>query len=225
VFEVGDNAKKRAADWIYDISEVFLNESRSFAYISEKVQSMAESREKAGGALTYTEKQSIQQNIMDLLSLGSFSVPTLEINGNSDEESMADIFVRVNSGGEKLGEDDFILTLISVYWQEGRQKIVEFCRNARIPKQGTPYNFLFQPSPTHVVRVAMSYGFKRARLHYAYMLLRGRDFDNGVYLEDLRVQQFDKLKVVLDKVLNVQVWKNFIKNPYSQARICDIIGA
>jgi len=34
-FEVGDNAKKRAIEWIYDISEVFLNGSRSFAYISE----------------------------------------------------------------------------------------------------------------------------------------------------------------------------------------------
>lgn len=72
-FEVGDNAKKRAAEWIYDISEVFLNEPRSFAYISEKVQSMAESREKAGGTLTDVEKQSIQQNIMDLLSLGSLA--------------------------------------------------------------------------------------------------------------------------------------------------------
>ena len=211
VFEVGDNAKKRAADWIYDISEVFLNEARSFAYISEKVQGMAESREKVGMLLTDDEKQSIQQNIMELLSLESFSIPTLEINGNSNEESVADIFVRVNSGGEKLGEDDFILTLISVYWQEGRQRIVEFCRGAKIPKAGTPYNFLFQPSPTHIVRVAMSYGFQRARLHYAYMLLRGRDFENGIYSEDLRIQQFEKLKIVLDKVLNVQVWKNFIK--------------
>jgi hypothetical protein len=210
-FEVGDNAKKRAADWIYDISEVFLNESRAFAYITKKVQTIAESREKAGAALEESEIETIQQNIQDLLSLGSFSVPTLEINSNADEESVADIFVRVNSGGEKLGEDDFILTLISVYWQEGRQKIQDFCRNAKIPKAGTAYNFLFQPSPTHIVRVAMSYGFKRARLHYAYMLLRGRDFDNGVYSEDLRTEQFEKLKVVLDKVLNVQLWKNFLK--------------
>ena len=85
---------------------------------------MTESREKAGSILTDGEKQLIQQNIMDLLSLGNFSIPTLEINGNSDEESVADIFVRVNSGGEKLGEDDFILTLISVYWQEGRRLIM-----------------------------------------------------------------------------------------------------
>jgi len=211
VFEVGDNAKKRAAEWIYDISEVFLNEAQSFTYISDKVQVIEESRKKAGGTLSNAEKQTIQQNIMDLLSLSDFSIPTLEINGNSNEESVADIFVRVNSGGEKLGEDDFILTLISVYWPEGRQKIVDFCRSAKTPKPGTAYNFLFQPSPTHIVRIAMSYGFQRARLHYAYMLLRGRDFENGVYSSTLRVQQFDKLKIVLDKVLNVQVWKDFLK--------------
>jgi hypothetical protein len=210
-FEVGDNAKKRAAEWIYDISEVFLNESRAFAYITKKVQTIADSREKAGAALDESEIEIIQQNIQDLLSLGNFSVPTLEINGNADEESVADIFVRVNSGGKPLGEDDFILTLISVYWQEGRQKIEDFCRSAKIPKQGTAYNFLFQPSPTHIVRIAMSFGFKRARLHYAYMMLRGRDFENGIYSDVLRVEQFDKLKVVLDSVLNIQVWKNFIK--------------
>ncbi|MDE6837176.1 MAG: hypothetical protein K2P33_02135, partial [Acutalibacter sp.] len=112
---------------------------------------------------------------------------------------------------EKLGEDDFILTLISVYWPEGRQKIVDFCRSAKTPKPGTAYNFLFQPSPTHIVRVAMSYGFQRARLHYAYMLLRGRDFENGVYTDSLRVQNFEKLKQVLEQVLDVQIWKNFLK--------------
>lgn len=210
-FAVGDNATKRGAEWIYDISEVFRNESKSFAYISEKVQTISDAREKTDGTLTDDEKQCIQQNIMDLLSLTGFSIPTLEISGNSDEESVADIFVRVNSGGEKLGEDDFILTLISVYWPEGRQKIVDFCRSAKTPKPGTAYNFLFQPSPTHIVRIAMSYGFQRARLHYAYMLLRGRDFENGVYTESIRIQNFEKLKQVLEQVLDVQIWKNFLK--------------
>ena len=211
VFDVGNNATKRAADWIYNVSEVFLNEARSFSYISEKVQTMADARGKMGDVLDDDEKQIIQQNIMNLLSLGNFSVPTLEISGSADEESVSDIFVRVNSGGKALGEDDFILTLISVYWQEGRQKIEDFCRSAKTPGQKTAYNFLFQPSPTHIVRIAMSYGFKRARLRYAYMMLRGRDFDKGIYSDKLRDEQFDKLKTVLDKILNVQVWKSFIK--------------
>jgi len=210
-FEVGDNAKKRAADWIYDISEVFLNESRSFAYINEIVQTISESRERTGTALSNEEIQTIQQNIMDLLSLGNYSIPTLEISGNSNEESVSDIFVRVNSGGESLGQDDFILTLISVYWQEGRQKIEDFCRSAKIPKSGTAYNFLFEPSPTHIIRVAMSFGFQRAKLQYAYMLLRGRNFETEVYSDTLRLEQFEKLKIVLEKVINVQVWHDFIK--------------
>lgn len=178
-FDVGDNATKRGSEWIYNLSEVFLNESRSYAYISETVRAIEQARDKNGEVLDDSEKQLIQQNITDLLSLGNFSVPTLEINSSADEESVADIFVRVNSGGKPLGEDDFILTLISVYWQEGRQKIEEFCRSAKTPVQNTAYNFLFHPSPTHIVRVAMSFGFKRARLRYAYMMLRGRDFDNN----------------------------------------------
>ena len=210
-FEVGDNATKRAAEWIYNISEVFLNSSNSFEFITEKVKTISDNREKAGSVLDSVERQLIQQNIMDLLSLEDYSVPTLEISGNTDEESVADIFVRVNSRGKSLGQDDFILTLISVYWQEGRQKIEDFCRAAKIPVPGTAYNYLFQPSPTHIVRVAMSFGFNRARLQYAYMLLRGRDFEKGVYSNDLRIEQFEKLKLVLDKVLNVQVWKDFIK--------------
>ncbi len=204
-FEVGDNAIRRATDWIYDISEVFLNESRSFSYITDLVKRIAESREKAGSHLSESDKQTIQQNVMDLLSLGSYSLPTLEINGNSDEESVADIFVRVNSGGVTLGEDDFILTLISVHWQEGRKRIESFCKSVKAEKA------LFEPSPTHVVRIAMSYGFRRARLHYAYLLLRGRDFENEVFSDELRAKQFARLEQVLEKVLDRQNWVDFIK--------------
>ena len=211
VFDVGNNAIKRSTEWIYDISEVFLNESKAFGYITQKVSSIADARKKTGDELSDNEIELIQQNITELISLGNYSVPTLEISDDADEEAVADIFVRVNSGGKALGEDDFILTLISVYWQEGRQKIEDFCRSAKKPVSNTAYNFLFQPSPTHIVRVAMSYGFKRARLRYAYMMLRGRDFEKGVYSNELRDEQFEKLKIVLCKVLDIQVWKDFIK--------------
>jgi uncharacterized protein with ParB-like and HNH nuclease domain len=161
VFEVGDNSTKNSAEWIYDISDVFLNETNSFGYINKYVSQLEESKIQSGEVLLDQEKQTIQQNITDLLSLNNYSIPTLEINGSADEESVADIFVRVNSSGESLGEDDFILTLISVYWPEGRKKIEEFCKSAKIPKENTPYNPIFQPSPTHIIRMTMSYGFQR----------------------------------------------------------------
>jgi|LFRM01.1.fsa_nt_gb hypothetical protein len=209
--EVGDNAKKRAAEWIYDIGDVFLNYTKSFAYINNVVKTIAEGREKSGLLLSDEETEAIQQNITDLLSLLNYSIPTLQINGNADEESVADIFVRVNSGGQSLKEDDFILTLISVYWQDGRQYIEDFCKGAKEPKTGTAYNFVWEPTPTNIVRVAMSFGFKRARLRYAYKLLRGRDFESEVYSDALREERFKTLQQVINQVLNVEVWHEFIK--------------
>lgn len=68
-FEVGDNAKKRAAEWIYDISDVYQNYTKSFAYINNVVNLISGAREKSGTTLTEEETQTIQQNITDLLSL------------------------------------------------------------------------------------------------------------------------------------------------------------
>jgi hypothetical protein len=210
-FRVGDNATKRAAEWIYDIAEVFQNKNKSRAYINGIINVIEASRTKSGETLSDTEAEKISTNITELISLVDYMIPTLEINEYTDEESISDIFVRVNSGGEKLNENDFILTLISVYWQEGRQMIENFCESAMVPATGTAYNHLIEPNATHIIRVAMAYGFQRARLRYAYMLLRGRDFDKGVYSEALRIQKFEELKTVLAEVLNVQAWHDFIK--------------
>lgn len=209
-FKVANYSTKLSPEWIYDISEVFLNETKSFFYITEKVQTLSKSREKMGSLLSDDERQIIQQNITYLLSLTNYNIPTLIIDGNTSEENVANIFVRVNSSGVNLGEDDFILTLLSVYWQEGRNKIIEFCKSAKIPK-GDAYNFLmFEPTPAHIVRVAMCYGFKRARLHYVYMLLRGKNFETEEYSDELRDEQLSKLKIVLEKVLNPQSWNDFL---------------
>lgn len=135
----------------------------------------------------------------------------MEIKGDADEESVAEIFVRVNSGGEKLGQDDFILTLVSVYWQEGRDKIEKFCRSAKVPNGAAYNNLLFEPSANHIVRIATTFGLKRARLYYAYLILRGRDLKSGVSSDKNRDEQFDIFKRATEKVLNPQNWHDFIK--------------
>ena len=208
-FEVGYNATKLDPDWIYDISEVFLCDN-IFDYIVDKVRIITEKKEKSGEILTAGNRQKIQQNITDLLALEKYIIPTLEIDGDADEESVAEIFVRVNSGGKPLGQDDFILTLVSVFWQEGRDKIKKFCMDAKNPKEAA-YNNLFEPSPNHIVRIATTFGLKRARLYYAYLILRGRDLKSGIFSEENRISQFDIFKKSIEKVLNPQVWHDFIK--------------
>ena len=95
-FEVGDNAKKKAMDWIYDISDVFLNESRSFDYITEFVQSVQEARVKSGGALTSAEKQVVQQNIMDLLGV-HYERPSISTNSILLRKCSQDLLVACDS--------------------------------------------------------------------------------------------------------------------------------
>jgi hypothetical protein len=51
----------------------------------------------------------------------------LEIASSVDEEQVADLFVRINSKGVKLNQADFILTLLSVFWNEGRKTLEDFC--------------------------------------------------------------------------------------------------
>ena len=65
--------------------------------------------------LTDEEEDRIEDNINALLNLSDYSLPTLEISYTADEEDVADIFVRVNSGGQSLTENNFIQTLISFF--------------------------------------------------------------------------------------------------------------
>jgi hypothetical protein len=62
------------------------------------------------------------------------------------------------------------------------------------------------------LRVIIGYGFRRARLKYAYPVLRGKDLESGQYSLERRDQQFEKLKLAQDIVLNLQTWHEFLKS-------------
>lgn len=210
-FEVTSAAHRRSAEWIAEISEVYKNANSSFSFISSFISDLDAVRQRDGNSLTGEEQQLIAQNIQDLLNLKDYMIPTLCITDDADEEAVADVFVRVNSGGKNLNENDFILTLISVHDERERKRIEKFCQDATIPvANGTSFNQLFAPKPSHIIRVVMAYGFKRARLKYAYMLLRGKDMEKGIYRQELREEMFAKLTKRLDEVLNLNNWHSFI---------------
>ena len=139
-----------------------------------------------------------------------YSLPTLEINYNADEEDVAEIFVRVNSGGQSLNENNFIQTLISVYENETADKINEFSEKSRIPADNTSYNNILAIEPAHLIRMAVGFGFRRARLRYAYMLLRGKNLETGIFSDDERQSNLNKFKRALDHVMDLNNWHAFI---------------
>lgn len=212
-FAVWTPAYERDTEWISRISDVFLaKEQNTIITLRRKfIKDANEGRMKKNlPELSEEEEITVENNINALLNLSDFSLPTLEIQYNADEEAVADIFVRVNSGGQKLTENNFIQTLISVYENETSDKINEFSEKSRIPADNTSYNTLLAIEPSHLIRMAVGVGFRRARLRYAYMLLRGKNLKTGKFSAEERQVNLDKFKDALDKVMNLNNWHGFI---------------
>ena len=181
-FAVWTEAYERNPEWISAISTVFVadEEHNVSKFRRQFIKNCNAAREKNGKEiLTDDEEEIIETNINDLLNLSIYTLPTLRINSKATEEDVAEIFVRVNSGGQKLTEKNFIETLLAVYDNDVHDKIDKFCAESRIPKDGTAYNFILKVDPSHLIRMAVAVGFRRARLRYAYMLMRGKDLDTG----------------------------------------------
>lgn len=123
---------------------------------------------------------------------------------------VADIFVRVNSGGQNLTEKNFIETLIAVYDNDVHDSINQFCATSRIPANGTSYNQILQVDPSHLIRMAVGVGFKRARLRYAYMLLRGKNLKTGEITQNVRDENLAIFKDSLNTVMNLNNWHSFM---------------
>ncbi len=109
-------------------------------------------------------KMSSLKVIDRLYDLQNYPFTALELSSSVDEEQVADVFVRINSQGVTLNQADFILTLMSVFWDEGRADLETFCRLSRQPSTGgaSPFNYFIKPDPDQMLRVSVGLGFRRA---------------------------------------------------------------
>lgn len=212
-FAVWTPAFENNPEWIPEISNVFLAKADDTVSKLRRgyIKKLNVSREKGElPKLTEVEEDGIEKSVHALLSLEEYQLPTLEISYNASEEDVADIFVRVNSGGQSLNENNFILTLISVYEKDMRDSIDAFCEQSRIPADKTAYNTIMAVEPSNLVRMAVGVGFRRARLRYVYMLLRGKDLATGEVTVETRQENLDKFRAALTMVMNLNNWHAFL---------------
>ena len=212
-FAVWTEAYERNPEWIGEISKVFAadDDHNVSKFRRQFIKDCNAGREKNNKLLlTDDEEETIEANLNDLLNLSIYTLPTLRINSKATEEDVADIFVRVNSGGQKLTEKNFIETLLAVYDNDVHDKIDAFCAASRIPKDETSYNFILKVDPSHLIRMAVGLGFRRARLRYAYMLLRGKNLEDGTITSEEMKVNLEKFKNALDKVTNLNNWHAFM---------------
>ncbi|MHB0965418.1 MAG: GmrSD restriction endonuclease domain-containing protein [Bellilinea sp.] len=208
IFAVADAAVLKDPEFIPDISLVWSDKNGIFGIAKEYLGRIRLSR-----SISDDEEIAIQNAINDLDNIQNYPFTALEVSSSANEEQVSEIFVRVNSKGTPLNQADFILTLMSVFWDEGRTALENFCRESRIqPKdKPSPFNYFIQPGPDQLVRTTIGVGFKRARLNYAYLILRGKDLETEEFSDERREKQFSIYADAQAKVLNLTNWHEFLK--------------
>ena len=206
-FEVADAAVVRDPEFIPDVSILWDGGGRG-----KKVREFLKRLQKSKGELTEHQRDELEEAIDRLYDLRNYPFKVLELGSSVDEEQVADVFVRINSEGVRLGQADFILTLMSVWWEEGRKHLETFARDSRIPPSGpSPANPFINPSADQMLRVVAGLALRRGRLRYVYQVLRGKDLETGEISAEIREKQFVALQAAQTETLSLTNWHEFLK--------------
>ena len=208
LFEVTDAAIRRDPEFIHDISQLWAGEVTRTRFVRDFIARLRQTHD-----VNEDEGDSLSESIDRLYDIQDYPFTALELSQTVTEEQVAEVFVRINSKGVTLNQADFILTLMSVFWDEGRGQLERFCRDARQPSTSiaSPFNHFIEPDPDQLLRVSVGLGFRRARLQHVYSILRGKDLETGLFSQERRIEQFELLKVSQAYALDLQNWHEFLK--------------
>ena len=208
-FEVTDAAIENDPEFIPDISEVF--RGGFFKFINQFLTQLEEHRDQE---ISEEEKNRLVEATDRLKDLQNYPFQAIELDKAVDEEHVAEVFVRINSEGVKLNNADFILTLMSVFWEEGRLELEAFARASKTPSKSvpSPFNHFVEPSPDQLLRASVGLAFMRGRLRSVYSILRGKDLDTGHFSSDRRDEQFSKLQAAHAATLDLTHWHEYLKS-------------
>ena len=203
-FEVTDAAIERDPEYIGDVTVLWANRYKS---------TVREFMARLGDSYDDSAQDELEERIDRVRDLRDFRFQVIELGASADEEEVAEIFVRTNSKGVTLNQADFILTLMSVHWEEGRRQIESFCREAVDPtvEGPSPKNPFLDPKADQLLRAGVGLAFRRGRLQHVYSILRGKDLDTGDVSEERRAAQFEKLRIAQDDVVDLNNWHEFLR--------------
>jgi uncharacterized protein with ParB-like and HNH nuclease domain len=164
-FEVANAATAQDRSFISSVAEVWKPNANVFKVASDYLAELGTVR-----ALSLEETGRIQTAIGRLVALSQHPFNALVLTTEAGVDTVAEVFVRINGQGTKLNQADFILTLMSVFWEEGRKELEAFALAATGPPDGkpSPKNYFIRPSPDQMLRVMVGLGLKRGKLDAVY---------------------------------------------------------
>lgn len=216
-FVIPDAGTRRSSEWIQDIRDVFDSPIDARSNFLDTLE-----RARGGERLNRETERAVEMAVNRLAHVLAYQFEVVQLKSNVPRETVADIFVRINSEGVKLSSSDFILTWLSVFWEEGRQQLEDFARASRFtpqeikrmtgnPVRWTPKNPYLALDPGNLLRVVVAVGNQRAQLQDAYNSLRGRDPRTRQIVPANRERELAKLKNGQARVLNPNNWDEYLK--------------
>lgn len=207
-FEVADAATERDPEFLPSISALWVDSEWQVG--NRFIDRLKEARE-----VSHAEEDRLRQAISRLHNLDTYMFVANEIEGSANDEQVAEIFLRINSGGTQLVQSDFILTLMSVFREEDRRRLEGFSKAAKSPTGGepSPFNYLLKPEPEQLLRVAVLTAFQRGRLESVTALLRSGVLNGGDQpTDEKRQERFDELGNAITDTLHLSTWHEFLKS-------------
>lgn len=224
-FEVANAAIRRDQGWIADIATVFAPDMRIRQLVDEYCEANQD-----------VDKYEIDERMEHLRGIRNNSLGLIELNADLDVETVAEIFVRINSQGVPLNAADFAMSKMAASEQYNghrlRKCIDYFCHLAVAPEAysdlakdedfaHTDYframewlkhakEDLYIPSYTDMLRVAFTSEFKRGRLEDLVALLSGRNFETRTFEEAIAEASFRQLEDGILRYMNATNFKRFV---------------
>ncbi len=203
-FEVAGAAIRNDPEFLPNVTELW-NSTRTKLQIRKDLMNALRDK---GRVVDEEYQNAVEHNLERAHAISDYRFPTVDIRKTAaaqeaTEEDVADIFVRINNQGTRLGQADFVLTLLSVYHGDLRDRIEE---RARTMSLGTVVGIDTQ----QLLRAACGVAFGRARMSAVYRYLRGVDPTTGEADTTGRSKRLDQLDDAAKECMEPTPWRDYL---------------
>jgi hypothetical protein len=205
-FEVTDAAIRNDPEFLPNVTELW-NGTRPKPQIRRDLMNALRDK---GRAIDEKYEDAVERNLDRAHAISDYRFPTVDIrktattqDEEATEEDVAEIFVRINNQGTRLGQADFVLTLLSVFHGELRDRIEE---RARAMSLGTVVGIDTQ----QLLRAVCGVAFGRARMSAVYRYLRGVDPTTGEEDTAGRLKRLGQLDDAAKDCMEPTPWRDYL---------------
>jgi len=205
-FEVADAAIRNDPEFLPNATELWkLNASKP-----QLRRDLVNALRDKGRAVDEKYQDAVERNIDRAYSIAEYRFPTVDIRKTTTtqgeevtEEDVAEIFVRINNQGARLGQADFVLTLLSVYHGDLRDRIEKRSREMSL-------RTVIGIDTQQLLRAVCGVAFGRARMSAVYRYLRGVDPTTGEADIAGRSKRLGQLDDAAKECMEPTPWRDYL---------------